>query len=839
MTVMLAARIARREFRGGLAGFRVFLVCLALGVAAIAGVGMVRSAIEAGLRDQGAVLLGGDAEMGFTARFASDDERRMMAAVSRQVSEIVDFRSMALVGEDSRALTQVKGVDSAYPLTGKVVLEPAVPLADALAPVSGVAGAVMDRVLVDRLGLKVGDTFTLGVQDFRLGAALMREPDSAASGFALGPRTIVLTRDLAKSGLLEAGTQFETAYRLALPAGADLAALQVQAEAAFRDKGMRWADSRQAAPGVERFVERIGSFLILVGLSGLAVGGVGVSAAVRAYLEGKVATIATLKTIGAEGRTIFQVYLLQIAVLSGLGVVLGLILGAGVPLLAAPWIKASLPFPVEFGLYPLPLLEAAFYGVVTAFLFTLWPLARSAEVRAAALYRGAGNAGWPGLRHWVALGVLIVLLVGGAMLFSGSALLAASTAGGVLAALILLALAALGLRRMARWAARRAFVRGRTGLRLALGAIGGPREEAMSVILSLGLGLSVLAAVGQIDSNLRSAIDRDLPARAPSYFFVDIQQDQIDGFLARLKGDPAVSRVESAPMLRGIITLINGKDAVEASGNHWVVQGDRGVTYSDALPDDAKLVAGKWWPTGYTGPAQVSFAAKEAGEMGLKLGDKITVNILGRDIEATITSFREVNFSTAGMGFVMSMNAGALSGAPHSYISTVYATEAAEAPILRDLATAYPNITAIRVRDAIDRVTEALSAIATATAWAAGASLLTGFVVLIGAAAAGVRARMQEAAVLKVLGATRARILGSFALRSALLGAAAGIVAIGAGGLAGWAVMRFVMEADYRFEPISAVVIVVGGVGATLLAGLGFSLRPLMVRPAQVLRAEE
>ena len=839
MSVGVAFRIARRELRGGLAGFRVFLLCLALGVAAIAGVGMVRSAIEAGLRDQGAVLLGGDAEMGFTARFAGEDERAFMADVSSQVSEIVKFRSMALVGADTRALTDVKAVDSAYPLTGAVVLEPAVPLADALAPKDGVPGAVMDRVLVDRLGLKVGDQFTLGVQAFRLGAALMREPDSAAGGFALGPRTIVLTTGLANSGLLEAGTQFETAYRLALPEGADLAALQTRAEAAFRDKGMRWADSRQAAPGVERFVERIGSFLILVGLSGLAVGGVGVSAAVRAYLEGKVATIATLKTIGAEGRTIFQVYLIQIAVLSGIGVMLGLILGAGVPLLAAPWIKASLPFPVEFGLYPKPLLEAGFYGIVTAFLFTLWPLAGSAEVRAAALYRGAGNAGWPALRHWVAMAALITALVGGAVLFSGSVNLALGTAGGVIGALILLALAGLGLRRLARWAAGRMFVRGRTGLRLALGAIGGPREEAMSVILSLGLGLSVLAAVGQIDSNLRSAIDRDLPARAPSYFFVDIQQDQIDGFLARLKDDPAVSKVESAPMLRGIITLINGKDAVEASGNHWVVQGDRGVTYSDVLPDKAKITAGTAWPAGYSGPAQVSFAAEEAGEMGLKLDDKITVNILGRDIEAQVTSFREVNFSTAGMGFVMSMNEAALAAAPHSYISTVYATEAAEAPILRDLAKAYPNITAIRVRDAIDRVTEALSAIVTATAWAAGASLLTGFVVLIGAAAAGVRARMQEAAVLKVLGATRARILGSFALRSALLGAAAGVVAIAAGGLAGWAVMTFVMEVDYAFEPVSALVIVVGGVLATLLAGLGFSWAPLMVRPARVLRADE
>lgn len=844
MSLRLAGRIARRELRGGLAGFRVFLACLALGVAAIAGVGMVQSAIEAGLRDQGAVLLGGDAEMGLTYRFATDAERAYMATIATEVSEIVDFRSMAVVGDD-RALTQIKAVDAAYPLTGEVVLDPPIPLADALAVAgpgagtAGVPGAVMDRVLVDRLGLAIGDTFTLGVQTFRLGAVLLREPDSATGGFSLGPRTIVLTTGLAASGLIEPGTLYDTNYRLDLPEGADLAALEAASDLRFRDTGMRWADSRRATPGVERFVERIGSFLVLVGLSGLAVGGVGVSAAVRAFLEGKIATIATLKTLGAEGRTIFQIYLVQIAVLSAVGVVIGLIIGAVVPLLAAPLITAALPFPVAFGLYPAPLLEAAFYGVVTAFLFTLWPLARSQGVRAAALYRGAGNTGWPGLWHWVAIGAFSLALVGGAVLFSGSATLALGTAGGVIGALILLTLAALGLRRLARRAARSGFVRGRTGLRLALGAIGGPREEAMSVILSLGLGLSVLAAVGQIDANLRAAIDRDLPARAPSYFFVDIQQDQIDGFRARLAKDAGVSKVEAAPMLRGIITLINGKPARDVAGDHWVVSGDRGLTYSDSLPDNAKLTAGEWWPAGYDGPAQISFAAEEAQEIGLRLGDTITVNILGRDIEASITSFREVDFSTAGMGFVMSINPAALAGAPHSFISTVYATEASEAAILRDLAGAYPNITAIRVRDAIDRVTEALSAIATATAWAAGASLLTGFVVLIGAAAAGVRSRMQEAAVLKVLGATRARILASFALRSVLLGAAAGVVAIGAGGLAGWAVMTFVMEADYQFEPASAITIVLAGISATLLAGFAFALPPLRTRPAQVLRAEE
>ncbi|MDP2086695.1 MAG: ABC transporter permease [Gemmobacter sp.] len=840
----LAFRLARRELRGGLRGFRVFLACLVLGVAAIAAVGMVRAAIQAGLSDQGAVLLGGDAQMKFTYRFASEPERAFIDRVAVRVAEVVDFRSMAVAGPDGaeeRGLTQVKAVDAAWPLLGAPVLEPEMPIAEALAGIDGTPGAVMDRVLVDRLGLAVGDTFRLGLQAFRLTAVLLREPDSAAGGFSFGPRTIVRSADLGEAGLIGPGTLYDTEYRMLLPPGADLAAIKAEAVAAFRDTGMRWQDRDRAAPGVEMFVNRMGAFLVLVGLAGLAVGGVGVSAAVRAYLDGKTATIATLRTLGAEQSVILQTYLIQIGALTLLGVVLGLVLGAGVPLALAPMLNALLPMPAVFAPYPAPLLEAAYYGILVALVFTVWPLARTSEIRAAALYRSASGraAGWPRPVWWAVTAVLAAALVGGAAVFSGIAWMALAAAGGIAAALLVLVLAASGLKRGARALARSRGLRGYPALRLAVSSVGGPGQETLSVVLSLGLGLTVLAAVGQIDANLRAAIDRDLPERAPAYFFVDIQPDQIGGFLERLAGDAAVEKVETAPMMRGVLTRINGRPASEVAGDHWVVRGDRGVTYADAMPQGTTVTEGAWWPVGYDGPPLVSFAAEEGAEIGLKLGDRITVNILGRDIEAEIASFRDVNFSTGGIGFVMTLSENAVRGAPHTHIATVYAPPQDEGRILRDLARAYPNITAIRIRDAIDRVTEALGAIATATAWAAGATLLTGFMVLIGAAAAGERARVFESAVLKTLGATRGRILASFALRSALMGAAAGTVAVAAGGAAGWGVMRFVMEAPYRFEPVSALGIVTGGVVAVLLAGLAFAWRPLAARPARVLRAQD
>ncbi|MBI1172934.1 FtsX-like permease family protein [bacterium] len=833
----LALRLALRDLRGGLAGFRILILCLALGVGAIAAVGMLRSAIEGGLSDQGAIILGGDAQMNFTYRFASDPEKAWMAAHARKVSEVVEFRSMAVTADD-RTLTQVKAVDDAWPLLGVAGLDQGT-VAAALGIQNGLPGALMERVLADRLGLKVGDTFKLGLQSFRLGAILTKEPDSATAGLGFGPRTVVRTADLAQSGLIGPGTLFETDYRLILPPGADLDAMKAEAETAFGDKGMRWSDRRHAAVGVEKFVERLGSFLILVGLAGLAVGGVGVASAVRAFMETRMATIATLKVLGAEGRLVMGIYLVQVGLIAGLGVAIGLALGAAVPVLAGSLIASLLPFPAQFGLYPAPLLQAAFYGLVTGMLFALWPLSQAVRQGAASLYRGAAARVWPRLAHLGAMAGLLGLFVGGAVWFSGSAMLALGTLGGVFAALAVLALAGFGLRVLARWLARRRFVDGRPGVRLALAAIGGPRSEALAVVLSLGLGLSVLAVVGQIDANFRASIARDLPSRAPSFFFIDIQDAELQPFLAGLKANPAVSKVENAPMLRGLMTKINGRKARDVVGDHWVVTGDRGITFADTPPPGTQITAGAWWPKDYTGPAQVSFAATEAAEMHLKLGDKLTLNILGRDIDATITSFRKVDFSGAGMGFVMALDPAAVAGAPHTSIATVYATPEAEAAILRDTSKAYPNVTAISVKEAIARAVEALGTIATATVLAAGAVLVTGVVVLIGGAAAGVRARMQEAAVLKVLGATRLRILASFALRSALTGAAAGLVAILAGGIGGWAVLRLVMDLPYRFEPVSAGLIVLGGMGATLLAGLIFALLPISVRPAQVLRGSE
>lgn len=837
MNMAIAARIALRELRGGLDGFRIFLACVILGVAAIATVGTVRSSIAEGLAREGARLLGGDAQIELTYRFASPEERAWMDKAALSVSEVADFRSMAVLG-DRRSLTQIKAVDDAYPLVGTLRLSPDMPVEQALAGSDGRPGLVMHPMLADRLGAAPGDTIRLGTKAFVLTALIEREPDTSSAGFGLGPRTIVKRADLDGSGLLQPGTLFSSLYRLDVPPGTDLSGLRQEAEAALEGSGLRWSDARNGAPGIAEFVDRLGAFLILVGLSGLAVGGVGIAAALRAYLAGKVRVIAILRTLGADQATVFLCYLIQVSVLAALGIAAGLLLGVGVPIALAAVIEARLPVPAVFAVYPAPMIEAAVYSALTVLIFTLWPLAQAREVKPAALYRDADAARtWPKPRFIAATLAAIALLIAAAAYFSGNLWLTLWTAGGITGALLLLAIAGIGMRHLAH--RLRPYTRGRVALGWALAAIGGPGSTASAVVLSLGLGLSVLAAIGQIDRNLREAIEGDLPERAPSYFFVDIQRDQMPGFSARLDGDAGVDRVDAAPMLRGVLTEINGRPAAETAGDHWVLQGDRGVSYAATLPQRSTITDGAWWAPDYTGAPQVSFAREEALEMGLALGDAITVNILGRDITARVTSFREVDFSTAGMGFIIIMNEAALVNAPHSFIATIYAEDSAEAAILRDLSDQFPNITAIRVKDAVEQVSDLLAGLASATAWGASATLLTGFLVLIGAAAADQRARRYEAAILKTLGASRARILTGLALRAGLLGAAAGLVALGAGIAGAWAVSHFIMETRYSVVWGSAVLIIAGGAGISLLAGLGFALGPISVRPASILRARD
>ena len=381
-----AWRIARRELRGGVRGFRVFLACLVLGVAIIAGVGSLGEALKAGLARDARSILGGDVELAQPMRPLGTEAEAWLAAETRALSHVVTMRGMAH-GQDGtrRALVEIKAVDAFYPLVGAVRLEGGAPLAAALAD----RGAVADRGLLDRMGLAVGDGIRIGAAVLTLRAVLAREPDRLAGGIALGPRVMMDRASLEATGLMRPGAMVRHGYRALLPADAPLADWIAALDAAFPDGGWRLRDARDANPSLRRQLDRVGLFLTLVGLSALLVGGIGIASAVSSHLHGKLRTIATLKCLGATRGTVQRAFLLQIGVLGLAGIALGLLVGAAVPPVLAALLGRSLPVPLAGAVHGAPLALAAAYGGLTMLVFSLWPLGRAARTRPGVLFRGS------------------------------------------------------------------------------------------------------------------------------------------------------------------------------------------------------------------------------------------------------------------------------------------------------------------------------------------------------------------------------------------------------------------------------------------------------------------
>ena len=834
----LAFRLARRELRAGIKGFRIFIACLALGVGAIAGVGTLSASIVAGLRADARTLLGGDVDLRLVSRPPPPAEAAFVSANARAVSGVVEMRAMARPERGGkRTLVEMKAVDEAYPLVGAVGLAPAQPLAAALARRGGAWGAVVDANLLSRMGLELGQRVRIGEAAFEIRATIVGEPDRVATVFSLGPRFLVAFAALDATGLVRPGSQIHYHTRVLLAPTTDAAAWIETVKQAFPKAGWRIRGLDAAAPGVQRFIERMTLFLTFVGLTALLVGGIGVGNAVKSYLDGKTATIATMKCLGAPAALVFRVYLLQVAALALLGIVLGLAAGAVLPL-AGLWVAAAhLPVKPVVGLYPGPLALGAAFGLLTALTFALWPLARARDVSAAGLFRDlvapVRARPRPADALFVAAGVLA--LAGLTIASASDRYFATWFVGG---ALVTVAVLRAGAATLIAGAARSGPWRHATW-RLSVANIHRPGSAAHSVVLSLGLGLSVLVAITLIEGNLSHQIDERLPAEAPAFFFIDIQPDQAQPFDAAVAGVQGTRGLRRVPSLRGRIVRIAGvavEDAEIAPGSTWAVRGDRALTYAAEVPADTRITSGQWWPADYRGPPLISLDAGLARGFGVDLGDTLTLNVLGREFEATIASLREIDWRSLRFDFAIIFAPGTLEGAPHSHIAAVNATPAAEEAVERAVAEAFPNVSAIRVREALEAAARILDGIGQAVRSTALISILAGALVLGGAVAAGRRRRVYDAVVFKVLGATRATVLKAFVIEYSILGLATGAIAAFVGTLTAWAVVTRLMNMAWTFLPGVVAATVAAALALTVAAGFAGTWRALGQKSAPHLR---
>lgn len=832
-----AATLAWRELRGGAHGFGVFVACLILGVGAIAAIGSLQAVVETGIAAAAKSMLGGDVEARLPLRPATEAEHRYLAA-SGTLSETAKLRATARSQGGRHSLIELQAVDAAYPLYGSIALAPAGPLAAALAPQHGAFGAVAEAALAQRLALQPGSEFRIGNARLRLSAIIAGEPDAAFAGLAFGPRVIVSRAALAQTGLLQPGTLIDYRYRVRLPPREKAARWIERTRAAFPQAGWQLRGSGDASPFLRRLVERVGLFLNLAGVTALLVGGIGIGNAVAAHVAGKRADIATLKCLGGSTRLIFAAYLLQVAALAALGIAGGLLLGACTGAAAVPLLAGWFPVSLRVAVYPAPLAVAASCGLLTTLLFGLAPLAAIGRIAPAALWRDrvAPAPRRPPGPVAAASGAAAFALAAIVMLTAPDRQVALWYVGGIIAAFALFWVAG-GLTIAA---ARRLPRPSRPLLRLALGNLHRADAPTKRIVLSLGIGLAAMIAAASVEGNLAIEIGSRLAERAPADFLIDIQPGQLDAVAALVRAAPG-ARFDQVAMLRGRIASLNGtpvEQAKVAPGAEWAVRGERGLTYSATLPAGSRVVAGEWWPADYRGAPLVLFDAELARGMNLKVGDTLTVNLLGREISARIANLRQIDWTRLGINFVLVFAPGTLEAAPHTHLAAVYAAPPAAERLVEEIAGRFPNVSAIPVSEALAQVARVVGAIGGAVQLVALVAIAAGLLVLGSAVAAEQRRRVYDAVMLKVLGATRRDLAVAFLVEHMLLGALTAAIACGVGTLAAWALVTGPMKSAWVFLPLPLLATAAAGVGITAALGFTGTWQALSARPARRLRQD-
>lgn len=834
-----AWRIARRDLSARFRGLRLLLICLFLGVGALAAIGTLTGTIERELASRGRAILGGDIEVAIWQRELTAAERSALARLGK-VSPGTRMQAMASAG-DSVAPIELKAVDPQWPMVGRLRLADGRAVG---APTRGTAWIAEGAA--ERLDVKPGGMITIGAVPLKVGGIIADEPDRLGEGFALGPAVIVSADLPERAGLLAPGAMYRSKTRVAFPNARDPAAEVAKLQRQFPDAGFQLRTRDNAAPGADRFVKQMGEFLTLVGLAALMIAGIGIGGGVSSYLEARRTGIATLKVVGATSSDIARIYLLQIGAVGIVGSLAGLATGVLVTPLLAHALSGLLPVSTGLIFDPAALARAAAYGLLVAFVFAAPPLLRAREFPAMALMRAriaplatATRAALVpvglGLTAIVALALASATRIGTTALFlAGSAAL-----------LLLLWALGWGIRGVAE-----RLPRPRDPLlRAALGNLHRPGAQTGALVTALGFGLSSFVLLAAVQTSLDANIMARVPNRAPDYFVLDVPKERVGEFEAAVRTVAPAAKIRAIPALRGAILaygpegrMTRTADLKDLPDGAWALRGERGLTYAEDLPEGNSLTDGDWWPKDYAGPPLVSIDERLAQAIGLKLGDKLTIGVLGVERTATIASFRRIDWDSLGFNYVLVFSPNTLRDAPHNFAATINLPPnaagggGAKTDLLRRLVRAFPSSSVIETGGLLRDARALLTQMSLAILAAASVTVLAGVAVLLGAIAAARASRVYDNVILRVLGASRRQLLLLQLAEYGVLAAVLALVALMLGMGIAWGIVTQLFEFDWLPDWATVLGVLAAGLMLILAFALAGSLPLLRAKPAQALR---
>jgi putative ABC transport system permease protein len=794
-------------------------------VAGLSAVTSLSSAIASTIEGQARELLGGDLALSVAQRGATPEERAAIARLGT-VRESVTLRSTAQTGTQTM-LVDLSGVDGGWPAAGRVTL--------ASGRMPGSAGeAAIGRELAERFSLGLGSSLRLGYADFRVSAIIDKLP--APSGFALAPPVLVSRAGLDATRLVQPGSLYTSSYRVALAPGAASQGIGTAFQKRFPEGGWRVTDKSEAASGTRRFTDRTGQMLLLIALGALGIGSIGIASAAGAFAASRRATIAILKVHGARTRDLALMLGTSVTLLALVAIVLGTLIGATVPAIVGRAAADLLPVAPD----PSPqwgaLGQSALFGLLVTLAAAWIPLARAARARPAAVLRGDVDEGRPDARDLIVPLLAAAAVAALAILTSGNRTVTAATLAGGVALAFLFA----GAGKLLALAARRFGARGGAVTRLGLAALHRPGAATVRLSVALGLGLALLVALAGIGGSVRTELAGNIPAKAPALFMLDIPAAEEARFRTLAANGLPGAELRLVPSLRGSVSALNGQpvSALKAiPEGAWILRGDRGLTFARDLPLGNQVVAGRWWPANYAGPPLVSLDVEAARALNLRVGDTMTIAVLGSPIETRIASLRTIDWRSLGFNFAIIFAPGTLEQAPYTLMATASpARGASTLQFERALAADLPMVSTIRVSDVVAQVTTILEGLDNAIRLATLVAILIGVTVLAGAVAATRRTRVRESVLLKLVGATRGQVLAAQGIEFAAMAGGIVTLAFATGALAAYAVVTWLFELPFKPDWPSLLALPLAGMVIAVLTALLAAWPALRARPATALR---
>ncbi len=874
--------MAWREIRGGWRQFVFFLACLAVGVGAVVGIELFATNVESLILRDARSLLGGDLEIR-AAHQLSESGRETLDSLRERNIEITHVRElvgMAAVpvaehsrqpGAQTTQLVELKAVEDQYPLYGRVEMIPQQSLQNSLAPLDCPSlpcfGALVQESLLISFGLQLHDHVKIGQAWFTVTGILVKEPDRVASAFSLGPRVLISSQALQATDLVQPGSRIRERYLLRVPESLALGPLRGELQGRLGSGGAGVSSYRDAQPRIRRFLDQLTTYLGLIGLTSLFVGGIGIACTIHGFMRQRLTTVAILKTLGADTGLLLRVYLLQSLFMGLLGSMGGVAIGVGLQRLLPALLGTLIPVAVSSQVTVLPLGKGLLVGVITTLCFTIWPLLTIRKISPALVFRreveqhhAPAGSRWKLIRDAVIgvardrhrLGTAVMMGCGLtvlAMWQARSLTLGALFMVAFCAAVLLLQVGVWvllhGLGKLPR---PRSFV-----IRQALGNVQRPGNYTRGMAVAIGVGVMVIVTVALVKSSLLVALEERIPKDAPTFFFIDIQPDQRESFEEIVQRESHHSPYRLTPVVRARLRTLDGHviDPEEHKGkrNGWYFTREYVLTALAALPRDNVVVKGKWWTAdseemrkedheNQVIPTRVSLEDEAAHNLGVDLGSTIEFTVQGAPVSAVVQSMRKVDWGSFTMNFFMILSPGSLDGAPMTYIASAKVKAEEELPLQHALVRALPNVTAIKVGDVLANVARLLEQLAWAIQGIALLSMVSGAVVMIAALSSTRYRRLYESAILKAIGGTRRIVVESFAVEFALIGGLAGLIGVGLASALSWAILHFFLDLSWTFQPLVLGWGLLATVGLAVAVGFLSTFKILGEPPLAVLRQE-